>query len=165
MLDRQRTVRPSCALKNGENRLRWRCAMVSSAHGAPSEQWPVLTVPADSHNRFRVLVRASGSGPMAAARTAFLAAQSRDKRPFGVMRVVSLHLRSCRRCAPADDYTPSLGRARRPASELPPLGRHPFPLVGVLVLRTLLSGSSVTVAIRRSVVISDFEKFVITGLD
>ena len=75
------------------------------------------------------------------------------------MRVVSLHLRSCRRCAPADNVTPSLGRARRPASELPPLGRHPFPLVGVLVLRTLLSGSSVTIVIRRSTMISDFDNF------
>ena len=75
------------------------------------------------------------------------------------MRVVSLHLRSCRRCAPADNVTPSLGRARRPASELPPLGRHPFPLVGVLVLRTLLSGSNVTIAIRRNTMISDFDNF------
>ena len=34
---------------------------------------------------------------------------------------------------------------------LPPLGCHPFPLVGVLVLRTLLSGFNVTIVIRATV--------------
>ena len=55
--------------------------------------------------------------------------------------------------------TPSLSTVSAMHTALPLLGRHPFFLEGALVLRTLHSGSNITIAIRRNTGISDFGNF------
>ena len=119
---RQRIVRPSCSTKNGDQQLRWRCAVTSlGANGpalptqsCPSSRCPLPTI--------IVLERSSArqdrrQGSPRDARSLPRRSKSRQG-AFWAMRV-SPHQDFCRRCAPVDCVTPSHpGRARRSASEL-----------------------------------------------
>ena len=119
---RQRIVRPSCSTKNGDQQLRWRCAVTSlGANGpalptqsCPSSRCPLPTI--------IVLERSSArqdrrQGSPRDARNLPRRSKSRQG-AFWAMRV-SPHQDFCRRCAPVDCVTPSHpGRARRSASEL-----------------------------------------------